>query len=116
MANQVRQISAGQNIISPTDFFIEIVNIQAGDVVEIILPNSTDVLNSSLTYPYTGLRIKSNVDKKDMDYKVNLIASNGDLINGYDSVFVSNGFLYQNGAIVDLMGEKLWFCNAVFIA
>jgi hypothetical protein len=103
--------------MNPTDFFVEIVDINAGDVVEIYLPNSNIVLNdSSIIYPYTGLRIKSSVDRKDMDYQVNLIGDNGDLINGYQNTFVSVGFLYQNGAILDLIGQGVWYCNAVFIS
>jgi hypothetical protein len=51
-----------------------------------------------------------------MDYQVNLIGDNGDLINGYQNTFVSVGFLYQNGAILDLIGQGVWYCNAVFIS
>jgi hypothetical protein len=105
MANQFRQIGAGVNALSPTDFFVQINNtIQYGDIIDIYLPNTSLILDGNTNvYPYTGIRLSSiaNVvapppptepmllSAVENLYSVNLIAQDGDLINSSTMVTIN---------------------------
>ena len=108
MSNVLRQIGAGVNALSPTDFFVQINNtIQYGDIIDIYLPNTSLILDgNSIAYQYVGIRLSSLADvvvppspptileepqlyAVQSSYTVNLIAQDGELINSVSKVTIN---------------------------
>jgi len=101
-SNSFRQIGAGINFISPTDFILE-VDTSNGDV-EIVLPKIETILNNATIYQYIGIRFVDISNNASVN-NITLTGFENNNINGLDSLILNTNGI---GGTLTLIGDNEW--------
>ena len=101
--NSFRQIGAGINFLSPTDFIVQ-VDTSAG-AVQVVLPKIETILGSYTTlYQYMGIRFVDISNNASLN-NITLTGFETDTINGSTNIVLNtNG----TGGILTLIGDGDW--------
>ena len=101
--NSFRQIGAGINFLSPTDFIVQ-VDTSAG-AVQIVMPKIETILGSYTTlYQYMGIRFVDISNNASVN-NITLTGFETDTINGSTNIVLNtNG----TGGILTLIGDGDW--------
>jgi hypothetical protein len=101
--NSFREVGAGKNFLSPTDFIIE-VDTSVG-AVEVVLPKIATILNTNPSvYQYIGIRFVDISNNASVN-NITITGFETDTINGATNIVLNTNGV---GGVVSLIGNDQW--------
>jgi hypothetical protein len=101
--NSFRQVGAGVNFLSPTDFLVK-VDTSTGSV-KLVLPKISTILDAYTTiYQYIGIRF-SDISNNASINNITIEGFETNTINGESTIVLSNN---GDGGVLTLIGENQW--------